>query len=48
MLSQKSDQIDSILSLTRNKIDLKSILFILATHPTFVAAWNDHYDKEDG
>lgn len=34
-------------SLTRARIDFKSILFILATHPTFVAAWNDHYDKED-
>lgn len=35
-------------SLTRAKLtDLQSVLFILATHPTFVAAWNDHYDKED-
>ena len=27
---------------------LQSLLIILATHPQFVAAWNDHYDKEDG
>ena len=46
--NQDLDQIDSIFSLTRARIDFKSILFILATHPTFVAAWNDHYDKEDG
>lgn len=26
---------------------LQSLLIILATHPQFVSAWNDHYDKED-
>jgi len=25
----------------------QSVLIILATHPQFAAAWNDHYDKED-
>ena len=26
----------------------QSVLIILATHPQFATAWNDHYDKEDG